>query len=355
MEENNGMQENKNIFGRTDTGYESKADSGLDRDTFGSEADIQKEQKTTVYTQEWSPNTDSTAGQAAYGTQSYAPGQPEKNGEALEICALIFGIISLCGCCYGLFGVVGLVLSIVAIATGRKSGFSIAGLILSILGIGIVIILIIFNFGSAGKQWGHSFINSFQQGFEEGYDTEAGFTSEDQEGMDGDDSAGGSDLSGQVMGKVIIDGREVTIPCKLSELRSDFELSTYGETDLDKGLDADDTEIVHLLSDGNETGIRIMIRNPKNTAVADINDTYVVSVWMDDYAGADTQVKFFKDITVGLGQDELEKLLGDESYDKEEEDSWEYYKMESDNFILTVYVEEGIVSEIDVDYYGDCE
>lgn len=60
----------------------------------------------------------------------------EKRSKALEICALVFGILGIVGCvCYGLFGVVGLILSIVCLATGRKSGLSIAGLICSIVGI----------------------------------------------------------------------------------------------------------------------------------------------------------------------------------------------------------------------------
>ncbi|MDE6759638.1 MAG: DUF4190 domain-containing protein [Lachnospiraceae bacterium] len=82
----------------------------------------------------------------------YAAGE-KKESKALEICSLVFGILSIvCCCCYGIFGIVGLVLSIVALATGKKSGLSIAGLICSIVGIVFTIILLWIGFNSPEYQ-----------------------------------------------------------------------------------------------------------------------------------------------------------------------------------------------------------
>lgn len=86
----------------------------------------------------------------------------EKQSKALEICSLVFGIISLCGCCYGIFAVIGLVLSIIALATGKKSGLSIAGLILSILGIIITISVFAFTFSPAGQQLMQNYLQTLQ-------------------------------------------------------------------------------------------------------------------------------------------------------------------------------------------------
>ena len=73
---------------------------------------------------------------------SAANNTPKSGSKALEICALVFGILGIVCCvCYGLFGVIGLILSIICLATGKKSGLSITGLICSILGIILTIVM----------------------------------------------------------------------------------------------------------------------------------------------------------------------------------------------------------------------
>ncbi len=85
--------------------------------------------------------------------ENYYAAEEKKESKALEICSLVFGILSIvCCCCYGIFGIVGLVLSIVALATGKKSGLSIAGLICSIVGIVFTIILLWIGFNSPEYQ-----------------------------------------------------------------------------------------------------------------------------------------------------------------------------------------------------------
>lgn len=83
----------------------------------------------------------------------------QKESKALEICSLVFGIISLCGCCYGIFGITGLVLSIVAFAKGKKSGLSIAGMICSIIGLIITVIYLVFVFTHP------EFLNNYMNAF----------------------------------------------------------------------------------------------------------------------------------------------------------------------------------------------
>lgn len=89
--------------------------------------------------------------------------EEEKQSRALEICSLVFGIISLCGCCYGLFAIVGLVLSIIAIKKGQKSGLSIAGLVCSILGLLIAIGSAVFMLSPTGQEMMQQYFQAIQQ------------------------------------------------------------------------------------------------------------------------------------------------------------------------------------------------
>lgn len=364
MKENNEMQENQYIFGNADNSYENKASSGLDQDTFGAETNVEQEQKTTVYTPGWNEDVYTTMGQNDYYNQNTFSKPEKKKGKALEICALIFGIISLCGCCYGVFGLVGLVLSIVALATGRKSGLSIAGLVLSVLGIVAALMWCVFSFSPAGQQWREEIVKAFREGFEAGYNSTYDYDSENIDEVSEEqeetninaDSTESLVSSEQVMGIVVINGKEITIPCKVSEARCDFELSTYSEDDLEAGLEAYDSDIIHLLSDGSETGIRLMVTNPQNTDIADIDDAYVTGVWLNDYMNDDVDVKFYKNITVGMKEEDLINVISSENYEKDENS--DYYTIKSseyEQFYMTIYVEDGEVSEVDIDYYGDCE
>lgn len=85
--------------------------------------------------------------------ENYNVAEEQKGGKALEICSLVFGILSIVACCcYGIFGIVGLVLSIVALATGKKSGLSIAGLVCSIIGIALTIAMFVIGMNSPEYQ-----------------------------------------------------------------------------------------------------------------------------------------------------------------------------------------------------------
>lgn len=66
----------------------------------------------------------------------------QQKTSALEICSLVFGILGLLCCASGIFGFIGLIISIVALATKHKSGLSIAGLVCSIISVLLFIIYI---------------------------------------------------------------------------------------------------------------------------------------------------------------------------------------------------------------------
>lgn len=100
--------------------------------------------------------------------------EEKKQGKTLEICALVFGILSIvtCCCCFGFWGVIGLILAIVALAKGRKSGLTIAGLICSIVGVlGSLLIIVYLVFSPSGKIFRDEFNRNFKAGFQEGFES----------------------------------------------------------------------------------------------------------------------------------------------------------------------------------------
>lgn len=101
--------------------------------------------------------------------------QPKSEGKALQICALVFGILGIVCCvCYGIFGVIGLVLSIICLASGKKSGLSIAGLICSILGVILTIVMFVVGLNA-------NTITNKLQGLEEDTEIVSEYTYDDTE------------------------------------------------------------------------------------------------------------------------------------------------------------------------------
>ena len=103
MEENNNTQENGSIFGNMNSlDDEPKKDlyEGLDSDTFGKAADAAKvqdateDQNATVHTSDWNSDVYVPGGQTSY-YNAEMPAPEKKQSKALEICALVFGILSL--------------------------------------------------------------------------------------------------------------------------------------------------------------------------------------------------------------------------------------------------------------------
>ena len=378
MEENNNTQENGSIFGNMNSlDDEPKKDlyEGLDSDTFGKAADAAKvqdateDQNATVHTSDWNSDVYVPGGQTSY-YNAEMPAPEKKQSKALEICALVFGILSLCGCCYGLFGMIGLVLSIVALVTGKKSGLSITGLILSIIGIVGALAWTIFCFSSAGQEWSSTITKSFMEGFEEGYNStyENGSTeieSDETTDTENDETeefeiniSENTSLKNETVGKVIIDGKEITIPCKFSEIKSEFEISDESKEALEGGLEAYDLEIVSLMSDGKSTGISVVISNNSDTDITDINDVYVTGISMDSYGEITSDVKFFNDIIVGMSKKDLETALNGLAYAEEAGDGYVYYSFcsgENSDFSVSICVIDDKVEEVMLSCYGECE
>lgn len=230
----------------------------------------------------------------AASTQTMILAQEKEKGKALEICALIFGVISLCGCCYGLFG--------------EQAG---------------------------------------------GADKESD-TSEEL-GVNKDSHKNPS-LEAEMVGKVVIDGKEIRLPCKFSDIGDEFEYSELNGDVLNSGLGAYDSGVFHLASHGRETGIRLFVGNFKETVIEDINDADVLGVSANYYKDINVEVKFFNNISFNMSQADLENALNDINYDKEQNDSYDYYRFtagKNNEIHFSILVADGKVLEIMVDYLGE--
>lgn len=148
---------------------------GFDKETFHEESvdsGSGDSQDRTVYTSVWNPEgyESGPQGSSYTGMESAISLQPEKESKALDICALVFGILSVvCCCCGGIFAIVGLVLSIIAMTKGKKSGMVTAGLICSIVGILINLLMLVYLLTPAGEETRGAFMDGFRQGYEQGY------------------------------------------------------------------------------------------------------------------------------------------------------------------------------------------
>lgn len=375
MEENNNMQENGSIFANMNSlDDEPKKDlyAGLDTATFGEEADMIEEKDTTTDNPAQEQDAYIPCGQMG-NTSMKVP--EKKESKALEICALVFGIISLCGCCYGLFGMIGLVLSIIALATGKKSGFSITGLILSIVGIVGALAWTIFCFSATGEEWrttmAENFMERFGQennGIYEDVTTEAEqdevTTAEQDETADTESTemeqnlSQNTSLKNELAGKVIIDGKEIRVPCKFSEIKGEFEISAESEEILKNGMKAYDFEIISLTSDGKSTGVSLVLSNYSDVDIEQADEAYVTGVNVDSYGEMPWQVKFFADIMVGMSEKDLEAAMNGMEYDKDLSDDYSYYSFclgENSDYYFSIYGVGEKIEEIALSYYGDCE
>lgn len=109
-------------------------------------------------------HTPPTYAQPPYGMPT--PPQTPQKGKGLAIASLVLGILSLCCFCICGFnlilGLVGTVLSIIALCQNNRSGLAIAGIITSVIGLVLALIVTFSTLLSDNFKIG------FSQGFNEG-------------------------------------------------------------------------------------------------------------------------------------------------------------------------------------------
>lgn len=294
------------------------------------------------------------------GYNGVAPEPMKKEGRGLEIATLVLGILALliC-CCNGFFGLIGLVVGIIALVKGKRSGMTIAGLACSVLGILGAIFVLIFGMTDYGQELQDAFWEGFEQGYEatSGEDIEIGEEQSDEVGEYVEDSVesheGTGSISDKVAGRLVIDGEEIQIPCKLSTILELYEVSEYSKDDAKGGLNSYESRTLFLAKNGEECGICIDVQNYKDNGLADIQDGNIGMISLD--SDPEKEVEVFGGLTLGMTASQVEEVIKDLTYNKSEMSGFVFYNVYASNksaYSVSVMLSEGVVSNITL-YYTD--
>lgn len=362
MDNMNGMKGFDSPNGNNN--YEGMNISGISTETFGVQAGIGNDTQDGLgsYADSW------TSG--SYTMPGYDGVEPEpikKEGRGLEIAALVFGILSLiiC-CCNGVFGLIGLVLSIVALAKGKRSGLSIAGLICSIIALLMALSVLLFSMTESGKMFWEAFEQGFNEGMEEQYDSqndntdygmESDATETESDGVETEEyeespvesNEGTVVISDEEAGKVVLDGNEFTIPCKLSDLLKHYSVNEFSQSELSGGLDSFETKMLFL--GDSQLSISVTVSNYKDEKIEDINDGLVESISVDEGAGT---IQIFNGINLDMSPAELEKALKDVKYNKSEMSGYTFYNIfigDEQDYSVSVMLSEDKIENITVSHF----
>lgn len=347
MDDMNGMNTDGMSANNVDT-------AGLNADTFGvADNSVGMGEETKIYTTDYSSPS-------GYSVPGYGAGEPQpmtKEGRGLEIATLVFGILSLviC-CCNGLFGLIGVILGIIAMVKGKRNGLSIAGLICSALGLLCAIGMLAFSL----TDYGQELQDAFWEGFERGYEASSGedISIGDDEESDNTEESWVSEVESHEGTKVVLDaeaskitadGNVITLPCKLSDILTIYEVADFSDVDVNQPLESYDSEVVSLQKDGKMSGLSVGVANYTDETIPSMKEASVVSVMIDTLGEDSTeQVSVYNGITIGMSQKDLEAALKDVSYNVNGTD-YAYYDMylgENEDYYLSIYVSDGVVEDI---------
>lgn len=386
-----------------DENKEMNNDSGLDKETFGDvsynrveemrkrdageseevkKTDANEVEEKKVYFPENDKAEALSNPQMNYYTGTPLKEQTKKEGKALEICALVFGILSVvCCCCYGVFGIVGLVLSIIALATGKKNGLSIAALICSIVGLLATFALVAYSLTDAGKDASKEFMEKYGMTSESAYENTEEFepdvdateeftevpddTEETTEVANGnaeedetytivnEGSLKNTGLSDEEAGKIIICGETITVPCKVAEIQQAFEIE---EEYKEASMEANDSAMCYLTYNGQEIPVEIYAINESGEKINGMESADVKSITVSVDESSMVDVEVLDGIKAGMSKEELEQKLAEYEYTKSEypDEDCTMYGLNigsGENVKLTIMVNAGIVGYIDILVY----
>lgn len=353
--------------------------SGLNKETFGTVGFGLPNEGNTEETAEekkvYIPGYDSTEASANpqinYYTGTVIQEPKKKQSRALEICALVFGILGIVGCCcYGVFGIIGLVLSIVALATDRKSGLSIAGLVCSVIGLLATCCVVAFSFSDVGRE----FWKSYKTAYEAAYEEASGRTLDDDdqsaseyrdEDVFGDDSeetktvnkgaAKNEEISSKEAGAVVIYGQSFTVPCKMEEVEKVFEVEAE---DKQASMEAYDSVMCDLIFNGEEIPVTVFAMNTTDGTIQGMGEAVVSSFEISAYDDGNVDAEVFGGIKAGMSEEDLKSVLSEYEYTYFGDEEYAGYSLmlgDMDKIYITAMVESGKVSYISVSGYGDPE
>lgn len=300
--------------------------------------------------------------------------KPQGEGKALGICALVFGILAVVGCCCGgIFGLIGLILSIIALATGKKSGFSTAGLICSIVGLLMSIALIGYIFSAEGQ----NVIKEIQRGVNDAYednyreqiedlptveysDDNTSESDDDNEYSDDSDAYDGYvnhegtvTVSDEEIGTIIVDGTKIHLPVKFSEIRDRIEIAESSQKDLAGEVGGYDSKWIYLATDGQTNGIMLVLSNDTETGI-DAGDAEVSIFEASTWGNTQADAVFYGGIKTGQSEKEFLNAIKDLTYTAKEDGEYTYYFLQLGDdaeYDFSISVVDDVVENIELSYY----
>lgn len=282
---------------------------------------------------------DSTNYQGVYsqntGVYTQTAEEPKKNsGKGLGIAAMIVGLASIL-CCPGgsILGIIGIILAIICMAKKSGKPFSIVGLITSIIGFVIGIIILVSAVTGAGV------VGEIMD--------ESGLGSSEYTSNPG--SSSGTVVSVEQM---IVNGDVYTIPGTLSSMGltvSDND-SDVVESITTDGIVAGDYEFVELDSD-NGYSLWGYIENTGDSTVYSVDELQVTGLNVDNFseACAGNDVTVYGGVTLNMSREEVEDAIG--LPDGEESGLDIYENVSGDTYLRVKYDDYGYVTELDITYY----
>ncbi len=362
MNDENKCTGTNNYAGNND--YTGVDTSGISAETFGMPGSYEKDAQESLgsYVDSWK-----TGSYTVPGYNGVEPEPIKKEGRGLEITTLVFGILALiiC-CCNGFFGLIGLILGIVALAKGKRSGLSIAGLICSVIALFFALSTLVFSMTESGQAFWEAFEEGFNEGMEEQYEYQE---SDNDDGIENDDldtetqdespvesNEGTGVVSDAEAAKVTVDGNVITIPCTLADVLQYYEVSAYNEEMMSEGLKAHSTDLIYLAQNGEENGIYVGICNDTDDDYTDIKMATVDSINIDDAGVIPVgSAEIFSGISLGMSSAQVEEQIKDISYNKSQMNDYVFYNIyagDKNQYSVSLMLSEDKIVNISV-YYSN--
>ena len=300
--------------------------------------------------------------QGAYTVPGYEGVTPKpitKQGRGLEIATLVFGILALFVCCCdGILGGIGLVLGIIALVKGKRSGMTIAGVLCSALGILGAVVMVVFSMTGYGQELQEAFWEGFKEGAgmsinkgidigEEWTDEANGYTKNSVVSRQGTKS-----ISDKSAGRIVIDGENIQVPCKLSTILELYEVGEFSKEYMEDGLDSGESITIFLAKNSEESGVCVEVKNTSKKTV-DVRDGKVTMISFESNPEKDIEV--LGGLTLGMTASQVEEVIENLNYNKSEMSGLVFYNVYPNNnsaYSVSVMLTEGIVSNITL-YYSN--
>lgn len=310
--------------------------------------------------QQPSSGMDAAGTQGTYGTynttynvNNYNQPAAQPQSKGLGIAGLILSIIGLLtSCCYGglLFGLIGLILSIVYLVKKGSKGLGISGTIIGAISLltSLVLLIMLIATGSSVMDEMQEINDQYSSGSSDDYNYDY-----DYDDSNDDYNYGSSNVSGT--NQIMINGSDLyTLPASLGSLGFTVNSEQSGDKIAEiqeNGLYSGDYEFVVLDSDKGYS-VWGFIENTGSDTVYSLDELEVTGINVDNYSSACTaySAEVYGGVTLNMSRSDVEALIGTE--DMIDGNDMAVYESASGNEVLRLeYDDYDYVCGIDITIY----